>query len=323
MQKESTSLAEFHRKLIRAYTDTFVPRTDIYPMQIEDGSYITVKKRLDYEYVSLHLQGKPTLGAYALDAISQAQWICLDADTEQQWHQLHGLASHLTSDEIPVYLEQSRRGGHLWLFTSKIAGSLARQFAYQLLHEQDIEDIEVYPKQDELKTGPGSLVRLPLGIHRKTNKRYHFVDLQGQPLAPTIREQVALLSKPDRVPLPYIQDIVQHAPIKNEHRSPTPHLRPTNNQDQPLSEQLKQATTVYEFVSQYVELDQRGRSHCPFHEDTHKSFGVNEEGNYWHCWAGCGGGSIIDFWMRWREKQGQDGSFIATIRDMAQTFFGS
>ena len=29
--------------------------------------------------------------------------------------------------------------------------------------------------------------------------------------------------------------------------------------------------------------------------DLHPSFGVNTEGNYWHCFAGCGGGSVIDF----------------------------
>jgi DNA primase len=28
---------------------------------------------------------------------------------------------------------------------------------------------------------------------------------------------------------------------------------------------------------------------------------VHEKGNYWHCFAGCGGGSIIDFWMKWKK----------------------
>jgi DNA primase len=39
---------------------------------------------------------------------------------------------------------------------------------------------------------------------------------------------------------------------------------------------------------------------CPFHEDRKPSFGVNGEGNYWQCFAGCGGGSVIDFWMKWK-----------------------
>jgi DNA primase len=57
---------------------------------------------------------------------------------------------------------------------------------------------------------------------------------------------------------------------------------------------------VYEFVSQFVDLKRTGIGYvglCPFHEDHHPSFGVNVEGNYWTCFAGCGGGSLIDFWM--------------------------
>jgi len=27
---------------------------------------------------------------------------------------------------------------------------------------------------------------------------------------------------------------------------------------------------------------------------------VNNDENYWSCFAGCGGGTIIDFWMKWR-----------------------
>jgi hypothetical protein len=58
-----------------------------------------------------------------------------------------------------------------------------------------------------------------------------------------------------------------------------------------------------EFVSQYVDLKPTARGAiglCPFHDDHHPSFGVNDEGNYWHCFAGCGGGSVIDFWMKWQ-----------------------
>jgi DNA primase len=40
---------------------------------------------------------------------------------------------------------------------------------------------------------------------------------------------------------------------------------------------------------------------CPFHDDHNPSLGVNDEGNYWHCFAGCGGGSVIDFWMGWKK----------------------
>lgn len=37
---------------------------------------------------------------------------------------------------------------------------------------------------------------------------------------------------------------------------------------------------------------------CPFHEDKSPSLSINTEKNVWNCWAGCGGGSVVDFIMR-------------------------
>jgi DNA primase len=48
---------------------------------------------------------------------------------------------------------------------------------------------------------------------------------------------------------------------------------------------------------------------CPFHDDRHPNFCINEEGNYWHCFAGRGGGSVIDFWMK---RQGCDFTMAVT-----------
>ena len=82
--------------------------------------------------------------------------------------------------------------------------------------------------------------------------------------------------------------------------------------------------TVHEFIGKYVELQDTASGaigKCPFHEDQHPSLGINDQDNYWHCFAGCGGGSIIDFWSKWREKQGQEASFVATITELAEMFF--
>src|SRR3990167_5957337 len=37
---------------------------------------------------------------------------------------------------------------------------------------------------------------------------------------------------------------------------------------------------------------------CPFHEDKKPSFAIYPETNSWYCFAGCGGGDVIDFYMR-------------------------
>jgi DNA primase len=74
--------------------------------------------------------------------------------------------------------------------------------------------------------------------------------------------------------------------------------------------------TVLGFVSEYVDLKPVASGAiglCPFHDDHNPSFGVNAKSNYWHCFAGCGGGSVIDFWMKWRE-----GDFAAAVTELAE-----
>ena len=83
-----------------------------------------------------------------------------------------------------------------------------------------------------------------------------------------------------------------------------------------VSEKIKASVTVLEFVSQYVDLKPTASGAiglCPFHDDHHPSFGVNEAGNYWHCFAGCGGGSVIDLWTKLR---GCD--FTTAVRELAE-----
>lgn len=316
---------ELNKEVVKAFAATFIPHFDMYPMQLQNGTYVTIKKRLDMELVSLHLQGAPTLGAYALDQQSQASWLCFDADDESHWQRLLNMAADLTKSAVTAYIEPSRRGGHLWLFTPKLDGSVARRFAKQLLTEHSIqpEAIEIYPKQEKLQDGPGSLMRLPLGIHRKTGRRYHFVTLAGEPLAPTVREQVALLASPTRLSEDFITETLAKIPPPIE---PAPFLmleragQRSHDTSLPLSERIKQAIPVYAFVQNYVSLDEHGRGCCPFHDDQHQSFNVNQSRNYWHCWAGCGGGSVIDFYMKWQKLHGQDDSFVATVIELAKLF---
>jgi hypothetical protein len=61
----------------------------------------------------------------------------------------------------------------------------------------------------------------------------------------------------------------------------------------PISERIKASVMVLEFVSQYVDLKPTASGAvglCPFHDDHHPSFGVNDESNCQNCFAGCGGG---------------------------------
>jgi hypothetical protein len=326
MPTERLRPTEIDPQILTAYAATFISRRDLYPIQLPNGTYISVYKELTDSMVAAHLKGYITIGAYALDRSGWSKWVCFDADDNVGWQGLLNMASGLTRRDLSPYLEPSRRGGHLWLFTDPIPGFQTRRFAKQLLSEyklplakKGVSSIEIYPKQDKPKDGPGSCVRLPLGIHKLTGKRYHFIDLNGDPIAPTVRDQLAILSHPQRVPQSFIDDVLAQAP---EHTplSPSPSFETKKHETtgaHKVSERLIATIPVYEFVSQFVELDDRGKGYCPFHEDQVKSFQVNRPANYWHCYAGCGGGNLIHFWMKWREKQGQVDSFKATIKDLA------
>jgi hypothetical protein len=291
----------------------FVQRWDLYARQLDDGRYICVRETLNVGHLFDHLRGEITLGTYLLDQESQARFLVLDADDEQGWQRLGHLARVLADEDVPVYLEKSRRGGHLWLFLAQaVAGREARAFGRGLLAAHQVEGVELFPKQDQLAGGPGSLIRMPFGVHWLTGRRYGFYTADGSPLAPTIREQIYALGAPETVPEAAFEAYRSLASSRPAAALTEPPEAPTGM----VSEKVKASVTVLEFVSQYVDVKPTGSGAiglCPFHDDHRPSFGVNDEGNYWHCFAGCGGGSVIDFWMKWRECD-----FTTALRELAE-----
>jgi hypothetical protein len=330
MGKESQPTRELEVALVTAYAATFIPRWDRYPVQLSSGSYIQLPQPLTLETIAAHLEDyrcpdrqSVTIGAYALNETGYAKWVCFDADQESRWAQLLSMAQKLQNSGIRGYLEQSRRGGHLWLFTPRISGSIARRFGHQLAQEHNIEQIEIYPKQASLEglEGAGSFVRLPLGLHRKDMKVHHFINPDGSPLAPAIHEQLILLAAPQLVPHEFINAVLARSP-EEKVVVPSPTFEKVKSAPgEKLSDRLVARVTVYDFVSQFVPLDSRGVGHCPFHDDQHRSFQVNIQKNYWNCYAtgsGCGGGSLIHFWQKWREAHGQSPDFKETVTELAQ-----
>jgi hypothetical protein len=179
----------------------FVQRWDLHAHQLDNGRYICIHEPLNVGHLLAHLQGEITLGAYLLDQENRARFVVLDADDVQEWERLGHLASALADEDVPAYLEKSRRGGHLWLFLAEaVAGREVRAFGKGLLATYRIEGVELYPKQDRLADGPSSLIRMPFGVHRLTGRRYGFFTVNGSPLTPTIREQIYALKTPEIVP---------------------------------------------------------------------------------------------------------------------------
>jgi TOTE conflict system primase-like protein len=170
--------------LLLEWERRFLTRRQPYARQQEDGSYRWAFQRLDRLALLAHLQGKETLALASRDELDQCRWVCVDADAPDGLAHLRLVQQALESHGLPSLLEQSRRGGHLWLFfTLPQPASLATGVVQGVLDPlynsgQLPQMLEVYPDHTEL----GHAVRMPLGIHRRTGQRYPFLDQDGKTL---------------------------------------------------------------------------------------------------------------------------------------------
>jgi len=263
--------------------DTFVNRHDNFAYQLDDGRYFASHKDLTVQHIEGHLKGEVTLAVYLLHEDGTTKYAVIDADDEESLAKLMSVHENF---EFPSYLESSRRGGHLWFFFDKpVEGKVAKNFGLEIAKRFLIE-AEVFPKQAQ-SDGPGSCIRLPFGIHKKTGERYPFIGLGNW------RDQMDALIHSEKISP---QDVLKYQYKEPEKKSFTPTIIETG--DLPVWEKVKQAITVRQLIEQYVDLNAKGIGKCPFHDDINPSFSVNEKENYWNCFSGCGGGSVIDFWMK-------------------------
>lgn len=282
----------------------FIQRWDLYSVQRDDGRYLCVHDKLSHNHILDHLAGAITLGAYVLSEESAGRYLVLDADSEPDWRRLIAISRSLEELDSVSYLERSRRGGHLWLFfNDAMPGSSIRRFGRGLMRFFQIDTIELFPKQGKLTGGPGSLIRLPFGIHRKSGRRYGFYLPSGSPLAESLRDQIRILE--DAVPI--TKGVFERFAESADHRVSSPSSstlsgsRQATNADIPDYELVKRSISVRDFVARYVDLASNGTGRCPFHDDDVPSFSVHDDGNFWKCFACDKSGSIIDFWMYYQD----------------------
>ena len=120
-------------------------------------------KPLDEGVVRMHLNGDITISLYAINPETQrSKWVAIDADFDGSLESLFQLQWELKQDGVNAALEQSRRGGHLWIFGAEpLLASECRIYVYNLALRLGIpvkggglkEGIEVFPRQDRLEDG--------------------------------------------------------------------------------------------------------------------------------------------------------------------------
>lgn len=194
------------RTLLQAYRQHFIGRTDVYAEQQADGSYRGIRAPLTDAVLEAHLAGEHSIATYfAREALTHHA--CLDIDRPAGGLlELRQLYFYLQLNGIHGLLESSRRGGHLWVSLAEpLPGLVVRQALRGLAYAaglplNDKQGRELYPKSDSLTPEQiGNPIRVPLGIHRKSNRRYPLVrPATLASIGATIGEQLQYVA---RVPL--------------------------------------------------------------------------------------------------------------------------
>jgi hypothetical protein len=195
---------------------------------LPDGTFPYVKQTrpLDSGVVRMHLNGDLTINLYAINPRTQSsKWVAIDADYDGSLEALFQLQWELKQDGVDAALEQSRRGGHLWAFGEKpLLASQCRIYIYNLALRLGVpvkgaglkEGIEVFPRQNEIKEGAyGNAIRGPLGVHRKSNRRYWFYEADLNPEA-----QMAYLQRLKRLTAVELQTLTQGMVLPQAYRPP-------------------------------------------------------------------------------------------------------
>ncbi len=279
----SPTVAPAFEPLVHAYRGMFLNRTTPYVRQRDDGSYRWLFQPCDQKVLVAHLAGEVTIAVSSLDEAGKCRWLCLDGDGEDGLAQLLQVRTHLASPRLPGVLEASRRGGHLWLFFAEpVESGLAREVVLRLLDalrsdELPLDRLDVYP--DTQRVGAlGHAVRLPLGIHRLTGKRYPFLDERGKPLPLSkFSDALAYLADAPRVATERLAELQVQLASAQEAASAAPSASPSA----PASSSTR--SDVMRWVDAHVspldlleelapssELQRAGQGWlgwCPFHDD--------------------------------------------------------
>jgi hypothetical protein len=195
-----------------------------------DGSvpYKKQDRPLDLDAVRMHLNGDITINLYAINPQTQSsKWVAIDADYDGSLEALFQLQWELKQDGIEAALEQSRRGGHLWIFGDRpLLASQCRIYIYNLALRLGVpvkggglkEGIEVFPRQDTIADGAyGNAIRAPLGVHRKSNRRYWFYEADLNP-----ESQMAYLQALKKVTSDDLSTLTEGMELPKAYRPPTP-----------------------------------------------------------------------------------------------------
>ncbi len=175
----------------------------------DDGrtGYSSVKNRISPSDIKAHWQGGITLGMYLMrmdntvshlvfdiDVTRQARSLISDEENLHEWQEfvlndVHLVRSVLNDLGIHAVAEDSGyKGAHLWVFFNE--PQPARRiinFARKVIQKAGPPPTglhrEIFPNQPSVsEKALGPLVKIPMGLHKLTQKRCEFLNETGQPV---------------------------------------------------------------------------------------------------------------------------------------------
>ena len=188
----------------------FAGRENVYARQWSaeggESGYTPVREPLTPTAVRNHLIGNITLGVYPVRLDNTVTFFAFDVDIrkaalararsslaearrikEAVAADSERLRAALEALGIPALLEDSGyKGRHLWVFLDTPEdAAVVRQFGGLFLKttppaSPDLQ-VEFFPKQATTGTGIGNLIKLPIGIHRRTGRRSRLLLPDGTP----------------------------------------------------------------------------------------------------------------------------------------------
>ena len=297
------------RQVVEDYQRLFVNRS-AYTMQSmrphpETGRhyYFRPSKRgtdvplmLTDETIRQHLEGKITVGLYAINPSTQrCKWVAIDADYKNSMEDLLKLQYHLTKDRVEPALEMSKRGGHLWIFlAAPLLAMECRIYIHDLALRLGVpikgsglaDGIEVFPKHDAIGAGEfGNAIRGPLGIHRGANRRFWFYGADY-----TLEDQIAYLNGLRKVSEEELRRFIGGKELPQA-ELPTRPVRKVA-----MGRQNLNGRSEFRILDNVGKVRKVGRNYvtrCPSCADSgHDRSGDNlailiEDPRFYKCWAGC------------------------------------
>lgn len=195
-----------HQSLADHFLRLFAGRPDCFARQWADktsgkSGYVPVRQPLRHQDLEAHFKGYETCGIYLIHHDDTVRVAVIDADLskkiregetlkksmpairkESQWMTSRILDISREAGMKPWVEISGGKGFHYWYFfgDNVPAGSAKAtllNITSRLASDLEYFNLEVFPKQDHLSgQGFGNLVKLPLGVHRKTGKRSWFAE---------------------------------------------------------------------------------------------------------------------------------------------------